>query len=42
MIILSHKNCNKRELEGAKSIFSSYTMCHNSKKKHNLKKVEKK
>lgn len=43
MLISQYTICNKRELEGAKSIFGSYTMCHNSNKKTQFnKKVEKK
>ena len=43
MLLSNHTNCNKRELEGAKSIFSSITKCHDSKIKTQFKKeVEKK
>ncbi len=38
MLISHYTICKKRELEGAKSIFSSYTMCHNSKIKTQMKK----
>lgn len=44
MLISHYTIFNKREFGGAKSIFSSYIVCHNSKikKKQFKKKVEKK